>query len=157
MNKGDREEVRQLLVDVMGKPLEAINGQYRLVSNQLTNIETQTIKTNGRVTQAEHDIKELQMGEIKHVVNCPMVPRLEKIETNMLFYKWIKNNPKLAISGLLFLILLLIGRIATPVIDKNAIEKQLIIDNNERIKADSVLAVKLEDIKKKYSINTSNE
>ena len=71
MDSKDRAEVRELLLDIISGPLEKINGQYRLMSSQLANIEVQTTKTNGRVTELENKVAEidkivtLEIGEIK--------------------------------------------------------------------------------------------
>jgi hypothetical protein len=56
MNSDDREEVRGMLNDIISAPLEKIEGQYRLMTNQLSNIEIQTIRTNSRVTKLEDKV-----------------------------------------------------------------------------------------------------
>ena len=58
MTAEDRAEVRTMLTDIIAGPLENINGKIRLMSNQLTNIEIQTTKTNGTVSRHEKLITE---------------------------------------------------------------------------------------------------
>jgi hypothetical protein len=91
MTKDDRNEVRELLNDIISAPLEKIDGQYRLMTNQLANIETQTLKTNNRVTHLEGDLVGLEtkvdnaIAEAHHAIDtrateCPNVARISNIE-----------------------------------------------------------------------------
>lgn len=80
MNKDDRDEARQMINDVIGKPLEEIIGRLNVIQANLVRVEGQTTKTNGRVTACEDKIETLEKDEIKHAVNCPNLLRLKTLE-----------------------------------------------------------------------------
>lgn len=71
------------------------NSDYRLYLDQrfndvdktLARIEEQTTKTNSRVTHLEEKIGVLEKQDVEHIINCPVLPRVEKIEDDMSEYK----------------------------------------------------------------------
>lgn len=68
MTKEDKQEIREMMEDVVG-------GRFDLIDYKLTKIEDQTTRTNGRVTK-------LESQELLHVQNCPQTVRIEKLEDN---------------------------------------------------------------------------
>ena len=80
MDKEQREEVRQLIEDVIGKPLEEIIGRLNILNANTSRIETQTTKTNGRVDKLESCVSDLQKVNLTHTVNCPNTKLLKEIE-----------------------------------------------------------------------------
>lgn len=95
MNAEDRLEVREMLLDILSGPLEKINGQYRLVSNQLTNIEIQTTKTNGTVIVIDERLTDVELKvakEIPHtIVGCPQAEVIETMKKDVLILQSNKN------------------------------------------------------------------
>ena len=87
MEKEDREETRQMIQDLIGKPLAELNGQMRLLVIQNANIETQTIKTNGRVSELENwqlDVVKVLASELPHsIAGCPQEPALVDIKKDI--------------------------------------------------------------------------
>jgi hypothetical protein len=87
MNVEDRKEVREMLTDIISGPLEKINGQFRLLVNQLSNIETQTLNTTGRVGEAEAELEILKLRiakEIPHtIISCPQATTIETMKVDV--------------------------------------------------------------------------
>jgi len=87
MNVEDRLEVREMLLDILSGPLEKINGQYRLVSNQLSNIEIQTTKTNGNVLSLDTRLLIMEKKvdkELPHtIVTCPHSESIGELQVDV--------------------------------------------------------------------------
>ena len=87
MTKDERE-----LIDEKFKGIASlINARFENVEDRLVRIEAQTIKTNGRVSELEH-------RELTHIQNCPMSPKIEKINEELGEYKMFKKYPKIALA-----------------------------------------------------------
>lgn len=80
MDKEQREEVRELIEDVIGKPLEEIIGRLNILTANTSRIETQTTKTNGRVNYLETCVNDLQKVNLTHTINCPNTKILKEME-----------------------------------------------------------------------------
>jgi hypothetical protein len=87
MEKNQQDEVRQLITDVIGKPLEEISGRLSLINAKMVEIERNTMKseqhgakTNERVDKTEDDIDKLKTANVAHVVNCPNTSLLKQVE-----------------------------------------------------------------------------
>jgi hypothetical protein len=110
MDPVDRAEVREMLLDIISGPLEKINGQYRLVSAQLSNIDIQTTKTNSTV--ARHDI--IINENLPHTTaNCPQQDKILEIRDSMISGKAIRKTIIFSITatGTLFTIFFIIYQI----------------------------------------------
>jgi len=87
MTKDERE-----LIDEKFKGIASlINARFENVEDRLVRIEAQTTKTNGRVSELEH-------RELTHIQNCPMSPKIEKINEELGEYKMFKKYPKIALA-----------------------------------------------------------
>ena len=87
MTKDERE-----LIDEKFKGIASlINARFENVEDRLVRIEAQTIKTNGRVSELEHK-------ELTHIQNCPMSPKIDKINEELAEYKMFKKYPKIALA-----------------------------------------------------------
>jgi len=87
MTKDERE-----LIDEKFKGIASlINARFENVEDRLVRIEAQTTKTNGRVSELEHK-------ELTHIQNCPMSPKIEKINEELGEYKMFKKYPKIALA-----------------------------------------------------------
>jgi len=95
-----------------------INAHFHDLSSEITVIKEQTLKTNSRVNHIEDDIKELEKADIKHVVDCPVLPKVQKIEDDLMEYKLFKKYPKAGITVLVIAVILVLinvlGLITTP-------------------------------------------
>lgn len=98
MNHEDREEVRQLLTDILSGHVEKIDGQYRVIRSQLSAIEIQTTKTNGRVTDLESKVVNVEKDLLTHPVNCNQVNEIKEIRKDLEEYRMLKKYPKVGIG-----------------------------------------------------------
>ena len=87
MEKVQQDEIRQLITDVIGKPLEEISGRLSLINVKMVEIERNTMKseqhgakTNGRVDRLENEIIQLKSANMVHVINCPNTALLKDVE-----------------------------------------------------------------------------
>jgi len=79
-----------------------INARFENVEDRLERIENQTTKTNGRVTSLEEK-------ELTHIITCPNVPKIEKLNEELAEYKMIKKYPKLGIAVIAGAVLIFIA------------------------------------------------
>lgn len=104
--------------DLINERFNSVNSNmvthFDSISNTLSEIKTQVLKTNGRISKAESDIKELQIDEAKHNAGyCPngayFSNKFEKIETaisefkqktndDLADYHWFSKNKKLSLA-----------------------------------------------------------
>jgi len=89
MNKDDKEETRQMISDIIGKPLEDIIGRLNVMNANMVRIEGNTErtekhaeKTNGRVNTLEKQMEQLKLDEIQHILKCPNNNRIQGLENN---------------------------------------------------------------------------
>jgi hypothetical protein len=83
MTLQDEQKTRQLISDVIGKPLAEIIGELKLQSQVIKTIDENTTKTNGKVAEHEKIIRNLLDLENGHFVKCPNTDKiitLEKME-----------------------------------------------------------------------------
>lgn len=87
MEKEQQEEVRQLILDVIGKPLEEIIGRLNVVNANLVRIEGNTQRTeeqqkiaNGRTGKLEGAVEQLKQVNLVHTINCPNTKILKEME-----------------------------------------------------------------------------
>jgi hypothetical protein len=80
MNKGDRDEITQLMKDALSTHTTIISGQFKLIAADLSHIKEQTQKTNGRVTKLEEQRQASLVAELTHFQNCPIADKVELLE-----------------------------------------------------------------------------
>ncbi len=105
MTREDKEYLNERF-DAFGK---LINAHFQNVEDKLERIETQTTKTNGRVTLAENKINELERKELTHIQTCPQAPKVEKINEELSEYRLFIKHPKLGIAIIAGAVLLFIA------------------------------------------------
>lgn len=84
MTKEDREELRDMIDDILSAHAENTNGKFQVIDTKLDVIGEQTKKTNGRVTKLESDVLRLQFNDANHCNVCPQGKRIEKLEQDSL-------------------------------------------------------------------------
>lgn len=82
------------------------NIKFEKIFDKLDSIETQTTKTNGRVTKLEDKVFELEKRDLTHINNCPQTVKIEKINEELLEYKMIKKYPKFFMIGIAGVVIL---------------------------------------------------
>ena len=98
MNHEDRNEVRDMLTDVLSGHIERIEGQYRVIQQQLSSIEVQTLKTNGRVSVLENKVDEVEKDLLTHPIKCTQVKEIAEIKKDLEEYRFFKKYPKVFIG-----------------------------------------------------------
>jgi len=85
--KESRDEIRQLLTDVLSAHANDMNGRFNVMHTQLvhikeeiTDIKEQVTKANGRTKTLESDVTAMQLKEIEHILTCPQLGRIDKLE-----------------------------------------------------------------------------
>ena len=94
MDRNDRDEIKEILAEVLEVHAAKMNGKFKLMHQKLITIERQTTKTNGRVTDLEKDTQALREADIEHLLNCPMSDRIKNIEISLIGREAIKKYVK---------------------------------------------------------------
>lgn len=98
MNHEDRNEVREMLKDILSGNLQKIEGQYRVIQSQLSSIEIQTTKTNGRVSILENKVEQVEKDILTHPIKCTQVKEISDIKKDLEEYRFFKKYPKVFIG-----------------------------------------------------------
>jgi hypothetical protein len=104
MTKADKDEMREMLTDILSGHIEKIDGKFNLIDEKLERIESQTTKTNGRVNRLETVSMDTLIKQKEHIINCPLNERVKTLEGDVITSKTIR---KMFIQG--FTILGIIG------------------------------------------------
>jgi len=80
MTKNDREEIREMFTDVLRTHSAELNGEFKVIKTELSQIKEQTTKTNGRVTSMEKEVGLIKLREVEHKTNCPNTLRIRTLE-----------------------------------------------------------------------------
>lgn len=91
MTKGEREDFREMLSDILAGHTQNIEGKFNVINTQLDQIKEQTTKTNGRVNKLEEKVQTLEKRDLEHVINCPIAERVKMLETDNTGTKSIKH------------------------------------------------------------------
>jgi len=81
--KNNLELVQELLEIRLNSLNEKIDNNNRNMLEVLGFIKEQTTKTNGRVTLLEARVLTLVTDESKHVLNCPRIHEIQKLEEKL--------------------------------------------------------------------------
>jgi hypothetical protein len=91
------EDYRRYLEEKFEGLTKHIHAQFSNVQDVLERIEKQTTKTNSRVDKLETKITDIEKGNLKHLTDCPQVPKIEKINSDLEEYRMLKKYPKFAV------------------------------------------------------------
>ena len=84
MTKEDREQIREMLTDILTGQMNVVNGKIDVMYVHITQIKEQTTKTNGRVNGLEDRMDESDKLGAMHVLNCPHTEEIKKLQSNEL-------------------------------------------------------------------------
>lgn len=94
----------------------------------LTNIETQTTKTNGTVRDHEKRLNAIEVGESKHVVNCPRITDIKKLGDDITLlrsenelWRLAVKYPKAAIGIIVFSVIITIGVVGYSILEMHTL------------------------------------
>ena len=94
----------------------------------LTNIETQTTKTNGTVKDHEKRLNGIEVGVSQHVINCPRITDIKKLDENIIslrteneLWRLAIKYPKVAIGIIVVSVLITIGVVGYSILEMHTI------------------------------------
>jgi len=91
MNKEDKDETRQMIHDIIGKPLQEILGITSVTNATLTRLEKYTTTTTEaaakKIEKLEDEISNIKLADVRHVLNCPQTKRITDLENDSLTRK----------------------------------------------------------------------
>lgn len=94
----------------------------------LTNIETQTTKTNGTVRDHEKRLNGIEVGESKHVINCPRISDIKKLDRDIVslrqeneLWRLAMKYPKVALGIIVVSVLVTIGVVGYSILEMHTI------------------------------------
>lgn len=99
---GDNSDYRLYLEEKFEGMGKLINAHFINLDERLEKIEIQTTKTNGRVTELEHEF-------ISHPINCPQGQKIEELNKTMEDVKFFVKYPKLAVAIASVFIMIFLG------------------------------------------------
>lgn len=97
MEQNERTEVRDMIHDVLEGWQQATVERENLIHASLNSIDKHLAKLNGSVAEHSKAIEELHTNNRLHIVDCPAMPKIEKLEENDIGL-WIKGHWKLFIA-----------------------------------------------------------
>ncbi len=110
MNNAELKEFIEVKINAIYEMIEAKHEIQMVVSNSTL---TQATNTNGRVTVLENQVRGMIQDETRHILNCPRVPDIEKLEKAIsdldkenAEVRMIKKYPKIAFVGLMIVVVI---------------------------------------------------
>lgn len=124
MTAADEKKTRQIFADIIAPVLVQQSSDSKQTNIALLNIEGHLKKLNGTVAEHNKKIEELKLADVKHIMECPAMPKIEAISTDLTEYRLFKKYPKAGIF-VLFIALVLVGLNVFDVIGKVSVKKDL--------------------------------
>ena len=93
----DSEDYRKYLEEKFAGMQAAQHGYFREVHDRFDTIDKSNAVRNKRLEKVEGSIEKLKEKESEHVINCPLVPKVEGIEKDLMEYRIIRKYPKIFI------------------------------------------------------------
>jgi len=107
---------------------DKIDANHENTLRLLTNIETQTTKTNGTVRDHEKRMTAIEVGESKHIINCPRISDIKKLDNAIVTLR--KENelwrlaikyPKVALGIIAFSVIITLSVIGYSLLEMHTI------------------------------------
>ena len=93
----DNEDYRLYLEEKFEGLISNMHAQFEKVQDTLDIILKQAQKTNDRVTKLEERAEKTEKNAIKHLMDCPQIPKIDKINNDLEEYRMLKKYPKIAV------------------------------------------------------------
>ena len=100
-------EVKYLVEKVEGLG-KLVNAQFETVHDRLDRIETQTTRTNGRVSELENEVEILHEKLVLHPIECSKAKEISDMRDDLIEYKFFKRHPTWTIIIIAFFVITLI-------------------------------------------------
>jgi len=104
----DNEDYRLYLEEKFEGLISNMHAQFEKVQDTLDIILKQAQKTNDRVTKLEERAEKTEKNAIKHLMDCPQIPKIDKINNDLEEYRMLKKYPKIAV---IILVIVTLGAI----------------------------------------------
>jgi hypothetical protein len=92
----------QLLSNILEEKVRGVHikmdAEFSVLGIELKQIKEQVTKTNNRVTHLEENVAAIPAREIKHVIDCPNIKKIDDINVDLREYRMFKKYPKIAIG-----------------------------------------------------------
>jgi len=108
MTQKEQSEVHGMINEILSSWNRETVLRETLIHQSLNNIDKHLEKLNGSVATNIKDIQQLKINEVEHVINCPVMPKVEKISEDLEEYHFIKKYPKILLVVIAILVLGLI-------------------------------------------------
>lgn len=73
------EQLKALMKGIIESYSQSNSNHYEIINYKLDSIETQTTKTNGRLSEVENKVKEIEIDNAKRVLTCPQNKKIEEL------------------------------------------------------------------------------
>jgi hypothetical protein len=93
----DNPDYRKYLEEKFEGMAKHMNAQFDAVHDKLDAIEKQTTKTNGRVTELESKVVDVEKDILTHPINCNQAAEIKEIRKDLEEYRMLKKYPKVGI------------------------------------------------------------
>lgn len=103
MDIEERSEVRDMIHGILDGWQEATVQRENLIHKSLNSIDKHLAKLNGSVAEHTQEIQDLKLKEGLHVADCPVMPLIKKLDTEVetlkieAFTIWVKKHWKMSI------------------------------------------------------------
>ena len=91
------EDYRLYLSEKFEGLTKHIHAQFTNMQDILEKIENQMARTDSRMDKVEIEITDLEKDALRHLTDCPQVPKIEKIYSDLEEYRMLKKYPRFAI------------------------------------------------------------
>lgn len=107
---------------------DKIDANHESTLRLLNNIEAQTTKTNGTVREHERRLNGIEVGESRHVINCPRIQDIRKIEDNIEslrseneLWRMAVKYPRAAIGIIVFCVIITAGVVGYSILEMHTL------------------------------------
>ena len=117
MEKKDRDEMRELMQDILATHTAITDGKFNHIANELSAIKEKTTKTNGRINKMEQEtipainerFQKIAFDKINHVLECPQAKRVKSLEDEQLSRKTLRNFFVVTIASAAGIVTIILG------------------------------------------------
>lgn len=107
---------------------DKIDANHESTLRLLTNIEKETTKTNGTLRDHEKRINGIEVGESRHIIDCPRVADIQKLNDSLAslrqeneLWRLVIRYPKLAIGTLVIAVIITLATVGYSILEMHTI------------------------------------
>lgn len=122
LDREDKMEMKDMMEELLQSYISHVNSKFEIIDHKLDAIETQTKRTNGRLTKAEENIVDLKISEKthdnNHVNSCPHKDKIRRLEDSQLTNITVKRFLKQMVGIISLVVGIAVGIISLVIILK---------------------------------------